>query len=79
MAQADRRGSAAALALIRRGKRGDEDDEAPRSKLVADASGPRFLRAKKLRPAPPSAPQRAGFGLGPPAFNFDPSRRKKGS
>ena len=30
MAQDDRRGSAAALALIRRGKRGDEDDEGAR-------------------------------------------------
>ena len=35
---------------------------------VADAAGPRLFRAKTVRPAPPGAPQRAGFGLGPPAL-----------
>lgn len=35
---------------------------------VADAVGPRLFRAKTVRPAPPGAPQRAGFGLGPPAL-----------
>ena len=34
---------------------------------VADVAGPRRFRAKTIRPAPPSAPQRAGFGLVPPA------------
>ena len=34
---------------------------------VADAAGPRRFRAKTIRLAPPSAPQHAGFGLGPPA------------
>src|SRR3954464_3278976 len=35
---------------------------------VADAAGPRLFRARKVRPAPPCTPQRAGFGLGPPAL-----------
>lgn len=35
---------------------------------VADAAGPRLFRAKTVRSAPPGAPQRAGFGLGPPAL-----------
>ena len=34
---------------------------------VADAAGPRLFAPKTIRPAPPSDPQRAGFGLGPPA------------
>ena len=32
---------------------------------AADAVGPRLFRAKTVRPG---APQRAGFGLGPPAL-----------
>ena len=35
---------------------------------VADAACPRLFRAKMVRPAPPGPPQRAGFGLGPPAL-----------
>ena len=35
---------------------------------VADAAGPRLFRAKTVRPGAPGRPQRAGFGLGPPAL-----------
>ena len=34
---------------------------------VADAAGPRRFRAKNDSPVAPERPQRAGFGLGPPA------------
>ena len=34
---------------------------------VADAAGSWLFAPKTIRPAPPSDPQHAGFGLGPPA------------
>ena len=68
MAQADRRGSTAALALTRRGKRGDEDEKGREESRVVDEVGPRLFRAKTVRPGAPGRPQRAGFGLGLPAL-----------
>ena len=57
----------AALALIRRGEQGDEDNEAARRESSRWQGGPAALRAKNDSPGAPERPQRAGFGLGPPA------------
>ena len=61
--EADQRGSAIALALIPAGT------EAIRmtKRRVANLAGPFPFGPKSVSPAPPGAPQRAGFVLGPPA------------